>query len=255
MKQYFYNYQTIVTFSEIVTSHSIKMRCVPACNEFQSVEKEAFILPEIFWRQKSIDSFGNTVIFGGTELEHHAMAYASVGVIKSSIYGMPVIEPSVSLYAMPTKITALADSQDVCKVNRTGNVIHDACQICHWVHNWISYMPNSTNMETTAADVYLHRYGVCQDYAHLMIALCRKNGILARYVNGFLEGTGATHAWVEVSDGHYWYGFDPTIDIQINYGYIKIAHGRDASDCPVSRGVYKGNCSQQTSVIVTVQEL
>ena len=68
-------------------------------------------------------------------------------------------------------------------------------------------------------------------------------------------GEGATHAWVEVYDGEAWCGLDPTNRQIIEYGYLKIAHGRDAADCPVNRGVFRGVAQQQTEVCVRVHEL
>lgn len=110
-------------------------------------------------------------------------------------------------------------------------------------------------LHTTAADAFASRMGVCQDYAHLMVALCRAAGFHARYVCGLMMGEGQTHAWVEVYDGLCWYAFDPTNDTAVATGFIKIAHGRDALDCSVSRGVYTGISNQTTNVSVTVKEI
>jgi transglutaminase-like putative cysteine protease len=88
-----------------------------------------------------------------------------------------------------------------------------------------------------------------------MIALCRRQGIPARYVNGFLVGEGETHAWVEIFDGYNWLGFDPTHNCRISDGYVKLAHGRDAHDCSVSRGMYTGQAQQQTTIHVTLHEI
>ena len=110
-------------------------------------------------------------------------------------------------------------------------------------------------MLTTAEDAFRHRQGVCQDYAHLMIALCRQAGIPARYACGLMIGEGQTHAWVEAHDGQCWYAFDPTNDTAIATGYIKLAHGRDAQDCPVSRGVYMGVSQEYTTVNVKVEQI
>ena len=79
-------------------------------------------------------------------------------------------------------------------------------------------------METTAAEVLERKEGVCQDFAHLMIALCRQRGIPARYVNGFLVGEGETHAWVEIFDGYNWLGFDPTHNCRISDGFISLQY-------------------------------
>ncbi|MDO4497959.1 MAG: transglutaminase family protein, partial [Bacteroidales bacterium] len=91
--------------------------------------------------------------------------------------------------------------------------------------------------------------------AHLMIALCRAKGWYARYVNGFILGEGQTHAWVEVSDGNVWVPYDPTLDVIPDWGYVKIAHGRDANDCPTNRGRFLGFTTETMSVSVSLSEL
>lgn len=90
-------------------------------------------------------------------------------------------------------------------------------------------VPQVTSLDTPASEIIKTHQGVCQDYAHLMIALCRLHDIPARYVCGFMEGEGETHAWVEVCDGNAWHGFDPTHNEEISCGYVKLAHGRDAA--------------------------
>ena len=66
------------------------------------------------------------------------------------------------------------------------------------IHTYMCYSPGSTQIDTTAIEAFQQRKGVCQDYAHILIAMCRACGIPARYVNGFMQGVGVTHAWVEV---------------------------------------------------------
>ena len=116
----------------------------------------------------------------------------------------------------------------------------------HKLHQDLSYEKGVTTFQTTAEEAMKLKKGVCQDYAHILIACLRQLGIPARYVCGLLLGEGATHAWVEVYDGEAWCGLDPTNRQIIEYGYLKIAHGRDAADCPVNRGVFRGVAQQQT---------
>ena len=253
-KKYFYSYQTIVRFDTEVMEHHFKLRCMPYQSEFQLSESSTFTLPEMFWRTIAKDTFGNSLIYGGTTSPHKALTYISNGIIDIKGYTYPA-EENWRLYLFHSRLTYPTEELKALKFGRTGNAVYDAQEICHWVHNWVNYVPNSTNMDTTAADVYSSRCGVCQDYAHLMLSICRCNGIAARYVNGFVSGIGLTHAWVEVCDGSHWFSFDPTNDNMVEHGYIKVAHGRDASDCPVSRGLFKGQATQVTDIIVTVQEL
>lgn len=103
--------------------------------------------------------------------------------------------------------------------------------ICDWVHDHLEYTPGSTNGTTTASDVLLQRTGVCRDYSHLAITLCRGVGIPARYVSGYAvdlqppDYHGVIEAWL---DGQ-WYLFDPT-RIASTLGLVRIGMGRDAAD-------------------------
>ena len=119
----------------------------------------------------------------------------------------------------------------------------------------MDYAPGSTSVATTAAQAVELGRGVCQDYAHITLALMRDAGIPSRYVCGFIPGEGATHAWVEWFDSGLWLALDPTHDRAVEYGFIKLAHGRDSSDCPVNRGIFTGRVQQSNSVSIKVEEI
>lgn len=119
-------------------------------------------------------------------------------------------------------------------------------QINTWVHEAMKYVSGVTDIHTTAADVLASRLGVCQDYSHLMIAICRQLGLPALYVSGHLLGVGGTHAWVEVfvpaSDGsgktHGW-ALDPTHGRRAGMTYLTVAVGRDYNDVAPTSGSYR----------------
>lgn len=131
-----------------------------------------------------------------------------------------------------------------------------AQHIMQFVHRHLTYQSQSTQVHTHIRDVLAQRQGVCQDYAHVVIGLCRALQIPARYVSGYLatEAASATHAWVEVFvPGHGWQPLDPTHNCQPGETYVKIAVGRDYSDVPPVRGTYKGTTSRQMSVEVRIE--
>lgn len=134
-----------------------------------------------------------------------------------------------------------------------------ACAIAYAVHKRLSYVPQSTHVDTLAGEAFALNAGVCQDYAHITIALCRMAGIPARYACGFISGEGVSHAWLEVYIHGVWYGIDPTQNRLIHYAYIKVAHGRDSADCPMNRGTFcstsSNSCTQETSISVKVNPL
>lgn len=103
--------------------------------------------------------------------------------------------------------------------------------ICDWVNDHLDYEPGSTNGTTTATQVLLQRNGVCRDYAHLMITLCRCIGIPARYVSGYAVNLQPPdfHGFVEAFLDGQWYLFDPTRLAPVN-GLVRIGCGRDAAD-------------------------
>jgi transglutaminase-like putative cysteine protease len=99
------------------------------------------------------------------------------------------------------------------------------------------------------------RRGVCQDFAHMMIGLCRSVKIPARYISGYLatEAASATHAWVEVFvPGAGWRALDPTHNRQVDGTYVKIGHGRDYGDVPPVSGHYRGTLERTMEVEVKI---
>lgn len=249
-----YEYSTKVAFAPSVGQHNILLRCLPSRAAFQHVCRESFRLSDAFWHKEGVDGMGNRVVSGGTSERHHALEYCSQGVVETSTYCIPDSEPH-HMFLLPSRLTTVGEDAKTLMPELTGDTLADCISIAHAVHRHIDYTPGATTVLTTAEEAFRLRKGVCQDYAHLMTALCRVAGIPSRYVCGLMLGEGSTHAWVEAHDGTCWYAFDPTNDTAIATGYIKLAHGRDALDCPVSRGSFIGNTIQQTEIRVTVTEL
>jgi transglutaminase-like putative cysteine protease len=125
------------------------------------------------------------------------------------------------------------------------------------------YVPRSTRVDSPIDDALNQRAGVCQDFSHIMIAMVRQLGIPCRYVSGYLHhreqdhdrsSDGATHAWVEALLPELgWVGFDPTNNLLSGHRHIRTAIGRDYSDVPPARGVFKGEARSELSVTVEVR--
>lgn len=117
--------------------------------------------------------------------------------------------------------------------------------INEWIYQTMSYAHDVTDIHTTAAQALALRQGVCQDYAHIMIALCQLCGIATRYVSGHLLGEGGTHAWVEIilpvenqPDLARVIAFDPTHGSRAGINYVTIACGRDYYDVAPTSGTF-----------------
>jgi transglutaminase-like putative cysteine protease len=106
--------------------------------------------------------------------------------------------------------------------------------IVTWLHNNISFSPGSSDTPVSAAEVNARQVGVCRDFAHLGIALCRSLSIPARMVVGYLYGLEPMdlHAWFEAYVGGRWYTFDAT-QTELKGGYVAVGYGRDAADVAV----------------------
>jgi transglutaminase-like putative cysteine protease len=133
-----------------------------------------------------------------------------------------------------------------------------ALAIMAFVHAEFTYESFSTGVHTHMRDVLRNKRGVCQDFAHVMIGLCRSLKIPTLYVSGYLatQTASATHAWVEVLiPGIGWRALDPTHNRQPDETYVKIAVGRDYADVPPITGNYKGTMERQMQVQVNVKPI
>ena len=131
------------------------------------------------------------------------------------------------------------------------------------VHGSFRYVPGSTTAASPIEHILESGEGVCQDYAHVMIAIARSRGVPARYVSGYVlvkrgaDGRTretATHAWVECRlPGLGWVGLDPTNDRVVDERYVRIAVGRDYPDVSPSRGVLMGAAGSALRVAVRME--
>jgi transglutaminase-like putative cysteine protease len=165
-----------------------------------------------------------------------------------------------SQFVQPTaELEKLAEQ---LKLTRRGNPLELLLELTATLYEEFSYVPNSTAVDSPIDDALRTRQGVCQDFAHIMIALVRKLKIPCRYVSGYLfheakaqdrSPAGATHAWVEAFLPELgWIGLDPTNNLICAERHIRVAMGRDYADVPPTRGVYKGEAESELSVQVTV---
>lgn len=131
------------------------------------------------------------------------------------------------------------------------------------IYGAFDYEVGVTQVHSPIAQALVAGRGVCQDLAHIMIAIARGWGVPARYVSGYLyhrrqdkdrSGEDATHAWVETYLPSFgWVGFDPTNNIMAAERHIRVAVGRDYADVPPTRGTFKGNAESELGVSVTVE--
>lgn len=127
---------------------------------------------------------------------------------------------------------------------------------------YFEYVPQSTRVDSPIDEAIMNAKGVCQDFAHTMIALLRSVRIPSRYVSGYLyrgrddhdrSTPDASHAWVEVLMPHLgWVGFDPTNNLVVRHRHIRTAIGRDYADVPPTHGIFRGTTGSELYVAVQV---
>ena len=146
---------------------------------------------------------------------------------------------------------------------RRGNPLGMLTELNEAIYKLFAYVPNSTKVDSPIQEALETRQGVCQDFAHIMIALVRRVKIPCRYVSGYMfhrdedehdrSLEGASHAWIEALVPRLgWVAFDPTNNLVGGDRHIRVAIGRDYADVPPTRGVYKGEAQSELSVAVTV---
>jgi transglutaminase-like putative cysteine protease len=147
-------------------------------------------------------------------------------------------------------------------------VLESASDLTSRIYREFAYEPGATSVTTPLLEVFEHRRGVCQDFAHLMIACVRSIGLAARYVSGYIEtpppserdalvGSNASHAWAAVYlPGWGWVDFDPTNNQTATSSYVTTAWGRDYWDVSPLRGsVEGGGGSHRLHVSVEVERI
>ncbi|MEO9892891.1 transglutaminase family protein [Aurantibacter sp.] len=128
-----------------------------------------------------------------------------------------------------------------------------------WTFNHLVFKAEVTNVYSDISDILLKQQGVCQDFTHLFCALARQNGIPTRYVSGYLHqgngyfGDSQMHAWAEAYIPQVgWIGFDPTNNLLANTNHIKVAHGKDYTDCSPLKGILNTSGANKTKHSVQV---
>jgi len=165
-----------------------------------------------------------------------------------------------SEFAKPTPLLLdLANQLGVCRRDDPLSLLRELNQK---LYDWFEYVPKSTKVDSPIDEAIKSRQGVCQDFAHIMIALVRSLRIPCRYVSGYLyrraqdhdrSVVDATHAWVEAFLPPLgWVGFDPTNCLLTGDRHIRTAIGRDYADVPPTRGIFRGHTASDLSVAVRV---
>ena len=258
MKMLAFKLDTRIDFSIPVTHHNFLLRFVPVSGGVQEILTHNVVLKPSADVRYDTDAFGNCTISGSLLAPHTSFEYAVQGTARVDLsarvpqqahpmynYGGRLTQPSDDLkaFAASLPLSGLSPQDKAVKIREA-------------VSAHFAYTPGATGVATTAAQSFALGKGVCQDYAQVMAVLCRLWGLPARYCAGYTVGEGATHAWTEVCLPEMgWTGFDPTRNCMAGESYLRVAVGRDYTDCPLDNGMFRGLADQTQTVLMQVQEI
>ncbi|HMH33811.1 MAG TPA: transglutaminase family protein [Puia sp.] len=250
----------------------------PIRDEYQNVLKQELVItgdPELDIFK---DYYGNEVGSFMNAEPHYELLIDSKVQVETKFKDLPQdLEPKEKQWALLQTIRFqlpyidfldLEQNMSLQEVRSVSNIetfkditpLEAAKRLTDYVFNNFQYIKGITDVETTFDEAWKLKAGVCQDFAHILLVMLRMASIPARYVSGYIcpnkkgmRGEGATHAWVEVYIPSYgWLGLDPTNNCYVNDLHVRLAVGRNFSDCSPVRGTYKGISDHSLEVGVSV---
>jgi len=275
-------HDTVFHYDALVTESIMEVRLRPRDDEQQRCQQFNLSITPKTVVHEFIDSLGNHIHHFDVPAPHQSLLVRAESVVEvwipnprpttlpiDSWQTLDALRTTPLLDMLLPSTFAVASSyllvfMQQYAFTRESDPLTTIDRIARTLYETITYTPQSTSVDSPIDVVLEQRKGVCQDIAHVMIAICRQLGIPARYVSGYLyhrrddndrSQADATHAWVEAwipTIG--WVGIDPTNNIWTGERHIRMALGRDYADVPPTRGVYRGNASERLEVAVNVND-
>lgn len=280
-------HKTIYDYSETVSLCHSLVHLRPRPTDRQSLaEHELWIDPPPSILSESSDYHGNPVARFAVQIPHRSLTLSAVSEVEvrprppgnlfspawetvrdalAAAADADTIHASQFVFDSPHVRVADAIRSYAASSFEPGRPCLDAARdLMRRLHRDIAYAPGSTSVATTVEQVLIHRQGVCQDLAHLLIACLRSHGLAARYVSGYLltqpppgkprlVGADASHAWVGVyCSGSGWVDLDPTNNLEPSDQHVTAAWGRDYEEVSPVRGVVLGGGQHEVRVAVDV---
>lgn len=269
------SHRTRLDYSEPISESVMEVRAMPRTDDRQVLRQFDITVTPSAKANYHSDWLGNTVHQFSVLGVHEQVVIASKCIVETRAAAQSLSELGAPLEGLirdhrswdflqhhgpvmdDPSLPALAARIGLDKARRVGQaieiVVQQTCSL-------LEYRRGATNSSSTVHDVLSAGAGVCQDFAHLSLALLRRVGVPCRYVSGYLykEGTPEleTHAWAEAFvPGVGWLAFDPTQGVLVNETYVTVAVGRSYADVPPNRGVYRGQAKEKIDVGVVMNQL
>lgn len=278
-------YRTVFNFDDIVRQSQNEVRACPISDDRQQLLAYRISTSPSARTFSYTDYWGTRVDHFGVREAHVAMEVLAEAAVDTSARPPIIASPGLATIVDPefrdlngeylerTRHTdwgagVQQEAQRIAELNGP-DLVRTVLGLHGLVGARLRYEPGSTEIGDEVEAILGGGVGVCQDYAHLAIALCRSIGIPARYVSGYLfssnDATGEisgelvrvqTHAWFEAAlPGIGWLPLDPTNRIEVGYQHVKIGHGRDYDDVPPLRGSYSGTGKPTVEAVVEIRRI
>jgi transglutaminase-like putative cysteine protease len=258
-------HRTTFTYDGLISEAYTEMRLRPADAGGQIVHSFRLTTEPHGEVMHYVDRYGNDVRYFDVLVPHQRLSVTSVSEVSTPAEYVDAARALSPLdefdYLSSTRYAAGGESlRAFAAQHERGDAQATAMALMAAIYTQFKYEPGATNVNTSAVEVLDLRRGVCQDFAHVMIAACRSVGIPARYVSGYLYSArvaerddAASHAWVDVFvPERGWISLDPTHNCAQNQQYVRLGVGRDYADAPPTRGTYKGAAKETLEVKVRV---
>ncbi len=278
MPRFVIHHVTKYTYQEPVRDSANQIMLFPVKDENQEVESQQLIITGNPFVEIFTDYYGNQAgTFMNLEPHTELKIDSTIAIVTrpvifpaddiaieeqwSHLYQIRHVVPHLD-FLKQENFVALDEVKKIADAGfyKSVSVYVAVQQLNTYVYQNFKYIQGITSVETTLDEIWKLRAGVCQDFAHILMVMLRLLGIPARYVSGYvcphdndLRGEGATHAWVEAYIPFYgWLGLDPTNNCIVNDRHVRLAIGRNFSDCSPVKGTYKGTAEQTLEVGVSV---
>jgi transglutaminase-like putative cysteine protease len=277
-------YLTEYRYEGKVTDNLNALRVRPATTSTQRVDDFHVRVDPEARLQRHLDYFGTEVIeFGVPQAHDHLSIDVRARVVTATppeppdtnweALGAPSYEAAGGEFLLPTGDEPENGALDeLFEASRANSPLATVQLLSELIPDRFEYRQGATYVGSTIDDLLEAGAGVCQDFVHLGLVLLRRHGIAARYVSGYLwaapEDDGddsvevETHAWLEAllpAGGQrgepVWVGADPTNRRLAGETHVKIGHGRQYSDVPPTKGVYRGTATAELDASVTMTRL
>jgi transglutaminase-like putative cysteine protease len=268
-------HETRLEYAEPVTEAVAEVRMEPASDADQSCRSFHLAVSSPCTVSRYQDGFGNRVHHFNLLAPHKLVRVLAASVVEThprprdlaashSTYPLDEATPLDCLdflgFRGPVRPTArLQPVLDALRPQNGSRLADLVLSVSQYIRGHFTYAPAVTQASSPIDDVLSQGKGVCQDFAHLMLGVLRSFGVPARYISGYIHRPNKesqSHAWCEAwLPDLGWLGVDPTNDCLVNDHFIKVAIGRDFTDVPPNKGVYRGPSGETICVRVETRAL